>query len=206
MENKSQNLLLIITFVILGIAVFNFALTMKKVGDFERLTGFATDTANASVYIESQASIRFILSEVNFGSGSVVNGSDNATLNTEGVNTSWTGENYTGLPLEVENIGNVNVTLYFSANNTPAQFLGSGSPEYQIKVSNNESEPGSCVVAIGNFSDYGDLTTSNQLACSNFGFDPDRNQLLIDIQLVIPAGAEPGNKTSTITAEAFSIV
>ncbi|MBS3089889.1 hypothetical protein J4461_03365 [Candidatus Pacearchaeota archaeon] len=88
-------------------------------------TGFVTEFATINLSVESSLAINFSTDIINWGSGRVVVGADNATLNTAGVNTggsnpsqrngNWTN-NTAGLVLE--NIGNalMNISINVTKN------------------------------------------------------------------------------------------
>ena len=165
-----------------------------------KLTGFATtDTGIVNVTIESSASIIFQTALLDLGNGTVVP-SQTATVDSESGNAQWTGTQRTG-ELILENNGNVNVSLVLKSDKNAAAFIGGTSPSFKLKVSNNES--GSCG-SIATFSSYAEVTTSDQSACTNFGYGPDQDSIKIDAQLTINDDAT-GIKTSTITATATAI-
>jgi len=96
-------------YAILGILIFLLILTFINIS---KITGNATSTGTVNFTITSAVSINFTTNIINWGSGTVTQGSDYATLCTSYNNESnvsngnWTS-NVAGLV--VENIGNQNV-------------------------------------------------------------------------------------------------
>jgi hypothetical protein len=193
MKPDKKNLFLAFSIIIFLISIFIFSFN----GINKILTGYASDTAQTSLDVVSQASIEFVINSTGWSSGAVSPGNLSAYLNTEGLidGGNWTANTQS---LYLVNTGNSNLTVDLKSNNSASEFIGGDSvtPEYKIKVSNNES--GSCTIS--NFSDYDDLDTSDKLACSVFQYNNSKDSIAIDVQLRIPQDALPGNKTSLITA------
>ena len=144
MNKQTNNFLLIIAVIAVGIALVNLSVTIMKVGDIRELTGFATEAGTANLTIESYAAVNFTTDNIDWGSGTVdtEGGKDKAYLDTKtGTVTdgNWTA-NSAGLVLE--NIGNINVTLDVKAGKSAASFIGGTSPNYTWMF--NELESGSC--------------------------------------------------------------
>mgnify|MGYP000081786081 CR=1 FL=1 len=126
------------------------------------LTGFATanSTGLVNVTIESSAEINFTTALLDFGSGTVTPGQI-AVLDSEGTNTSWSGNATTG-ELILENIGNTNLTLQLKTDLSPADFIGGTSPTFQAKVANNTGNVGACTGTniFTNYSNYNIINNS----------------------------------------------
>ena len=194
---KTSKLILTLSVIILITTLLTLIVTLNKFGV---ITGKATATGDANLSISTEASISFITSNVNFGSGSVDEAPSVAYLDTEGgsVNGSWTAPTQ-GLTLR--NDGNTNVTIDLDASNEAADFIGGTSPSMKWKVSNNES--GSCD-SIG-VSTYTEISgTAN--ACTGIGMAPNDTQdtLDIDFNLSIPEDAV-GTKGTVITATGTAV-
>ena len=182
-------------------AVFSFLLALIVLGIFGNLTGHATDTGEANVTIGSEASIQFITDSINWGAGAVNETPTFATIDTEG---NVTDGNWTAVTqgLTLQNDGNSNVFLTLNTSNVAADFIGGTSPEYNIKLTNNESF--SCA-GTNSLETYTPATGEAQNACDNWSYLDTKDTLDVDIELVIPEDATPGTKSSTITATATVI-
>jgi len=179
------------------VAVLVIVVSLASIGI--QFTGYATtdDSATVNVTITTSAAINFTVDLVDFGTGSVNNGSAGATLAT-GANLSeadgtWTG---TKSALTLENIGNVNVTLNLSANAAAQAYLGGTDPLFQYKVTDNETD--ACGGVAGTYANF--TTGDGVLVCSPLDFDNDRDKINIDIKLYIPSDSNVGTQTATITA------
>ena len=105
---KSTNVLMVIAVLAVGLAMFNLIITVNKVQDVEKLTGFAvTDTADVNLSVASNLLINFTTDSVDWGTGYVTPGAGNADLYTNGtiVGGSWSA---VSSPLVIENAGNEN--------------------------------------------------------------------------------------------------
>ena len=158
--------------------------------------GFATSsTGTANLTVESSIEINFTVNNIDWGSGKVATGFQNATLNTTGAG-SVTNGNWTARPgLVLENIGNTNVTLTLSAGDTAATLLGGTNPLYQWIVFDNET--GSC--ASNNLSAWSNVNSS-ALACTQLGFLNNQDAIDIDFFLRVPYDSFQGALSDTITA------
>ena len=198
---NENNFLTIVAIVAVCVALVNMGITINKIGDIKELTGYATDTGQANLTIESSASVSFVTSTVDWGSGSVVEASGSAWMDTEGNNYSgnWT---VVSQGLTLENQGNCNVTFSLTTSNIATSFIGGDGAEYEIKLTDNET--GAC--GANSLSTYTNATAGSQTACTNMGYTPStKNAVDIDINITIPEGATPGAKGSIITASANCI-
>ena len=169
------------------------------------LTGQAlVDTGVVNVTIDTSASINFETSLLDFGNGTVTPG-QTAIIDSEGNNTGgyWTGSTVDG-ELILENNGNTNVSFTLMTNKTAQEFIGgtTGIAKFEIKIKENDTN--SCGVAgsaFANFTDYQEITESEQLACSNFGSNSTVDSIMIDARLTIPEDAA-GSKTVVVIATA----
>lgn len=196
-----NNLLMTLAIIAVLITLVNLVITINKIGDIKELTGHATGDVN--VTIESTASINFNTSTINWGTGAVDNSQTSATLDTDAgtvTNGNWTA---IGNGLSLQNDGNTNVSFTLKSDKTAVDFIGgsSPSPTYKLKVSNNDT--GACG-SLANFSSFQEVTTSEQVACTNLGYDSTVDLVEIDVQLVVPANTI-GTKGSVITATATTI-
>ena len=178
-------------------AVAVIAISLFVIG--ARLTGFdvLTDTAEVNVTISPLAAINFTTDFIDFGTGTVLLGAANAMLESNGtaaVNGTWS---WTAQYFELENIGNINVSLKLKSGKTAAQFLGGSSPSYEYVVRDTES--GSCIdIPAG----WQTATGSDATICSSFKIKDSNDRIRIDVKLVIPSDSNSGTGgfTDTFTA------
>ena len=153
------------------------------------------ETGVVNVSIAQQGALLFNTSLLDFGSGAVSGSATRATLDSEGTKTDWTGDGTEG-QLVLQNVGNVNVTLTLSTNDTVDNFIGGDTPTFEAKVTDNKTD--SCTVA--NFTGgYQEINQTLQIACDPLEFDPDRDAINIDFNLTI-ANDALGDKTIGIVA------
>jgi hypothetical protein len=197
------------------------------------ISGFATasnvTSAKVNLSVTQGVIINFSIDTIQWGSGAVSTGNQNATLDTSqpaaskvqrGTWNETTGE--TGLynrtnGLILQNIGNVNVSLYLKTGKNASNFIGGTSPSYMFNITNNLT--GSCVAGdnftLGkyyevNATDNGTsgvnfyrTTTDGTRVCNNFTFYQSSNAIKIDIYLRVPTDSLTSALTDTITATAF---
>lgn len=198
---EGNNVLLVVAIVAVTLAMFNLVVTVNKLDDIERMTGFATDMGTANLTIEGSASVNFTTDNINWGNGFVNETEVSATLNTEGTMTG-TGWDVVSSGLVLENTGNTNVTLNFTSSKDAADFIGGTGPSFQWRVSDVEAD--SCVTG-SLISSYTDVTMTSQLACADMAWENTRDTLEIDLQLVVPQDAVAEAKGTVITATATAI-
>ncbi len=208
---KSDNILLIVAVIAVVISIIGTAITYNYLTSFRnKLTGFATSTGTVNLSVESAASINFTTSNINWGSGRVNAGQNNATLNTAGGANNVTNGNWTGntAGFVVENIGNVNVTFDLKTGKTAAQLVGGsagGGPQYQYNVTNQEV--GSCRNSTGgttlkiNLGTFYNVNTTDPgtRICDIFPYDSNNDTIRIDVRLVIPSDSLTGTLSDTFT-------
>ena len=204
---EQDKLLFYFAVVFLIVAVVIFGVNVVKLA---QITGRATDSATINLTVENKTAINFTTNNINWGSGSVDPGADNATLNTAGgannvTNGNWTG-NTAGLVLE--NIGNRNVSLNLSFGTNADGLLGGTNPVYQYNVTN--AEPGSCLNSTGgtdglNLGSWVNADTTPDVVCGRFLFNDSSDSIRIDIKLVIPSDSKTGTISDTITATALEV-
>jgi hypothetical protein len=162
-----------------------------------QFTGYATSTDEAivNVTISSTTAINFTTDFIDFGSGAVTTGSDNATLDTDGtiIGGSWgaVSSNFT-----LENIGNTNVNLSLRVGKSAQDFIGGNNPSYEYKYANNEVT--SCVNST-TMAVWTSTSTSDTYLCSFFNALDGNDTINIGVRIVIPSTAT-GAKTDTFTA------
>ena len=138
-EDISNRALAILLAVSIVISLGGLAVFMTKGGD--EITGAAiSPTALARINITSRASINWTINSIDWGTGYVNETASFCILNSEGENNPANCTNFTTVTqgLILENDGNRVVSLNFSSNVTPAEFIGGTDPWFQWKLSNNE--------------------------------------------------------------------
>jgi hypothetical protein len=218
-SNKTLVWLVVATIVV---SMFGTILSVQKVKDNQRLTAYATSNATGSgtVTISTVTLLRFAVSSLNFGTGTVnssnpaiqagtVPNQCNLTVNHTNAavivrSNAVACQGFTATSvgaLTIENAGNtfMNVSLNFSQNESA--FFGGNNPQLRglfFTVTSNETN--SCVgPAVPTSVGWMHANTSRVTVCSNLSFTPSSNSLLVGLRLVIPPDAE-GSKTLYITA------
>ncbi len=176
---------------------------------FLSISGYATSLGEVNLTVESDASITFNVSQINWGSGRVNSGFASAGLNTFETNNvtngNWTLQNAGGLRLE--NSGTVNLTLNLSGTKTAAQLIGGTNPGYKWNITNLEA--GSCRNSSGGtgalaLNLFYNVNTTSALFCNYFLFGNSEDSIRIDFNLTVPSDSLTGSLGDTITAIAFS--
>ncbi|MFA5258676.1 MAG: hypothetical protein WC402_01265 [Candidatus Pacearchaeota archaeon] len=171
-----------------------------------RLTGYAIEsTGIVRVNISSTAAINFTSNLINFGNGTVNPGKPSATLEsnaTAAVDGDWT---WTAQHFILENVGNTNVALNLKTNQDATGFLGGTSPAYQYSVNDYNTETGSCGTPLVTLEGWNTVSTIGTDICTSFPFTDANDQIQIDVRLVIPSDASPGELSDTFTATGTAI-
>lgn len=202
-KNNSQALMLLTVFAVV-ISMVGAGLTYYTVNQYKNtwFTGFALQSGDINLTVQTAALINFTTDSINWGSGMVNAGQTSATLNTccGGINTSG---NWTKVTqgFVVENLGNVNLTLNLKTADTAATLLGGTSPDYEYNVTNVEANScnGSTGFTLGTFYDV-NTTGSGTKVCDLFTSASTRDTIRIDIKLVVPSDSLTGALSDTMTA------
>ncbi len=195
---------------VLGVIIFNIVLVVFSfvliyfsfTNFFNVLSGKVTGEMNLT--IESSAVINFTVDSLNWRSGRVNSGSTAAYLDTAAgtvKNGNWT---LATSGLQIQNTGNVNVTLNLSVGKTAASFLGGTNPLYKWNITNHEV--GSCLNAsggtgsMGHLGNYYDPNTTTALWCPLLQFIDGSDTVNISINLTVPSDSITGSLNDIITA------
>ena len=212
--NSSDKLLLWIAIVsillsFIGLIVAYSSVVSHRGGLF---TGFAvenTSIGTVNLTVQNVLLINFTTWNIDFGSGALVAGADQGNLtstaqNNEGV----TGFNEVDTGLILENIGNLNATLFMVFEKNASDFLGGTRPSYKFNITNVEE--GSCVVNHPNFTlgEWYEVNDTAQLnisdngirICDVFWYSSTNDTIRIDIQLGLPSDSQTGNLGDRIIA------
>lgn len=210
MSNRGDKIILFFTFFLLVTSIISvgfFYISAKEL--IYSISGYVTSTGEVNLTIESDATVTFTTSQINWGSGRVNSGQNYAGLNTFETNNvtngNWTLQNSGGLRLQ--NNGNTNLTLNLSGTKTAAQMIGGTSPSYRWNISNVES--GSCRNSTGGTSNlplnnFYNVNTTTALFCSFFHYENSQDSIRIDFNLTVPSDSFTGSIGDTITATAFA--
>ncbi len=209
MEIKNSNFILVLAVILTITSVFSIGLFYLSARSFiGTFSGYAASTGEANLTVESDATIAFTTSQINWGSGRVNAGQSSAGLNTFETNNVTNG-NWTlqaGGGLRIQNNGNVNLTLNLSGTKTAAQLVGGTGPSYRWNISN--AETGSCPNSSGGTTSlpldtFYDVNTSTALFCTFFHYDNTQDSIRIDFNITIPSDSSTGALGDTITATVF---
>jgi len=162
------------------------------------ITGMViTQAGTATFNITSVTSIAIPDALISFGAGAVTAGEASATINTDGLNTSWEGTVPNDL-FVIENDGNVDIDVNVNSTVNAAGFIGGSSPSFKWTVDKTEAgEDSACQTSDMNA--YEEVTTAtNTLFCGNLSSIDAADLVAMDLQLVIPSDAVPGSKSATI--------
>lgn len=216
-SNRSLALMLLAAIVVsLGATVY----TLNYFNQVTGITGMAATpkSGNVSLTVETAESFRLRISSIDFGAGFVNTSNsgcaDNATLfaaqqynDTNGDNcwTSLNGLSEVPKGFQIDNDGNVNLTISVTGPNSTRFFRKSGvAPPAQANLSwkGRNNETGSC--GNGLVSTWKDFQLHTQIVCDDLLFFPTNTDSMgIDIKVVIPpSGLASGlyeNATLTFT-------
>ena len=205
-SNKTLAMFLVAAIVI---SLAGTIISLNKLGTItgNPATGYASlnTTATAQLTVNTTSDIRFLISTVNWGSGSVNVTIGWCNMTTLGANSAGCQSFSTvsqGLTLVNDGNNNVSVTLY--SNLSAASFLGGTNPKFQYNVSNNQSNscPGGAVPAA--FTDVNTTIPGTQI-CALLDFNPTKDSLLIGVQVNFSYDAPQGAKSALFYAIGTSL-
>jgi len=203
--NKTLALFLVSAIVI---SLAGTIAALNKLNSMDTSTGFVTSsTGNASLTVNTQASIIFVYNLVDLGSGYVNASFNNCTLLINASNaitaTGCVGFNtstYYGDTFIIMNNGNTYLNVTMNSSDNASTFIGGNQSvsAFQYAITNNES--GSC---LGTLPYNGTWTTflkwDNPTVCGNLSFLPGSRTLRMGLRVVIPTNAVQGGHTTTFT-------
>jgi hypothetical protein len=169
-----------------------------------RVTGYTMATnATVNITINQFSAINFSVHNVDFGTGAVDSGYPGANMSTDGINSggSWTPP---ASGLQLQNIGNTNVSIRLRADANASTFIGGLDPEFKIKLTNTTGKFNSCPNVVTGFNGYREINTTDQMVCTLFRHGTN-NSIDININLFIPSSAPNGDKGTMITASATAV-
>lgn len=195
---KREKLILTLSWIIVLVTLLSLIVTLNKFGV---ITGQATDTGTANLTINETASVAFTDDVCDFGSGQVTEDPeipyDYAYVYSDGsatVSGTWSAGACDGL--QIQNDGNVNVTVNLSASGYADTLIGGGTVNSSIL--NMTAVPSSCDGTSNTNESYSSWS-SEVTICSDWPTDATAD---IDFILGIPEDADPASNGIVITATA----
>ena len=211
-SNKTLTVLLVISVVI------SLSSLVVYLNGANKITGAAiSPTALARINITAKASINWTIDTIDWGTGQVNSSAQYCVLNSEGENSLLNCTNFTTVyeGLRLENDGNRRVSVNFTSNATPAQFIGGTDPWFQWKLANNETDacgsPGTGNNCISNATAfqyqgaYSTVSTASVEICPCFNFQNPSDTINVELQVKVPTDSYTGTREATITAVATVI-
>ena len=180
--------------------VTGIMLILEKLGPAS-LTGLATfDTGIVNVTIQATTDINFVNDNVDFGSGTIILGGLNTSLNTSdtglGGNNNPNGFANPG-PFQIRNDGNVDVNITINSSNTASSFIGGTNPGYYAIGTPVGTDEGCLNNLTNNDTAFYGVTGTALLICDNLTYADAADTLNISIFLDIPSDAATGLKTDS---------
>ncbi len=211
--NKGLTVLLVIAMVVsIGGALVNISkiAELAKIVPISKIAGLVTTIGTVNITLQSNVQINLSTYQIEFGPGWVTPGMGdaarlNTTAGTKGKENWTNASGYVFLPnnITVENTGNRNVSVNFTSDKLAAAFIGGGAgsitdPVFQFKGKNKEFF--SC-------NETGNLTTSwtsvitaeANVVCKCMDFVDSRDEIFVNVQVLIPSDVPVGGKNATLT-------
>ena len=192
-----DNLLLVVAIIAVVISITGFFVTYYVADSYRNVwfTGFATEYGDIRVEVQEAVRVNFTQQLIDWGTGQVLAGEDNATLSTVADVDNINSEGWSNLSegFIVKNIGNRNISLALNTTQNAAGFIGGTGPAYEFNVTNNL--PDSCTNSTGfNLNEFHDVVANStgQDICDVFEFTSGRDEIRIDLRLVIPSDSQTG--------------
>lgn len=188
----SNNFLALLVVVAIAVALAGFMMPAK-------LTGYGV-TGTLAADLNSTTAINFTVDSINFGGVAVPDGWTSCQIWTaDAAASNCTASAAPSHGFTVENIGNANVSLDLKTGKNAADLLGGTSPVYQWKVT--EKDVGACASAANAFVDVNKTSPGTRI-CDDFVKTLSKDEIYIEVLLVVPSDAVPGAKSDTFTATA----
>jgi len=198
-SNKTLAMFLVAAIVV---SIAGTLIGLNKIGSIGT-TGYATGTANLTIYTNS--SIRFAagFEGANWGSGTITAGT-NCSLETDGGNTGGC-ENFTTVSndLVIENDGNTFLEVNLSANETAATLLPGclEPPLFQFNATKNETT--SCETGATdmnyNLTTWSQFNLNGSILCTNLSFEDTKDSIGLALNVTIPYTCTTGDKRALLT-------
>jgi hypothetical protein len=196
-SNRSLAILLLIAIMISSISMLN---NMRVIN----ITGFATMSGDAQVYIPAVQAIGFVMNtSISFGSGSIDRTIGNTCILTVDGSSSWKSNACKGFsstapqPLIIENQGNTNLGIQVATDKSAQDFIGGTNSKFEYIVTNNEANSCASTPKPSSWTDV-NTTSPGTTVCNNLGFTDSADSIKISIKVTIPTDAS-GSKGATFT-------
>jgi hypothetical protein len=208
LSNKTLATLLVLSIIVTLTGTLIFLSRNGSITGYQAFNSSASDIAIARINITGYVSLNWTTDYLDWGTGEAA--VDYCELNTkDGIVdvANCTGFNSVTVPLTLENTGTKRLKVNVTCDMDAANFIGGTNPLFQWWWSENEA--GSCTVATGPASGYGLLqndtwynitANASVLICPYFQFVAANDALDMDLRVVIPTDAYPGERNATFTA------
>ena len=190
-NKKNDKTIFFLVLILIILSIINLFIVIFNISSISHdLTGYTSGYVNLTVL--SSVSINLTVDSISWGFGSINSNETNATLYTRGnqsgivLGGNWSSENVNGFALE--NIGNVNCSLYIQNEKDAHGFFNSSSStneEYKLNVTNKESNSCFNLTILGIFNDV-NITSPGTQYCENFTFEGTKDEIYIDVLLTVP--------------------
>jgi len=119
---------------------------------------------------------------------------------------SWEGYP-TGLryaaDMSIENSANTDIQVRVSASTSPSSWIGGTNPEFQVKGTDNDQEPGACTSGL--LTTFNDLGTSQVTLCNRLSWqDSGSDMMNVSFRIKIPQDAPAEHKEVILTFYALA--
>ena len=206
--NKTLALFLVVAVVISLGGAF---MSMKKLGQlsYGTSTGFIPSAqGNATLTINTQASIIFVYNLVDFGAGYVNASFNNCTLLINSSNaitaTGCVGFNTTTSQYDtfiIMNNGNTYLNVTMNSSDNASTFIGGTSTIAALEYAITNNESGSCLGTLPYNGTWTNIVQyDNPTVCGNLSYIPGSRTLRMGLRVVIPTNSLKGGRTMTFTA------
>ena len=218
MPDSSSGMKLLMFFAIAAIivATINAAVTLLRYNELSRLTGYAGSSGFVNISLAQQITINVTNDTVDWGAGTFDPGvTTGATCWTARDGSRCVGGNWTRTAavnltaITVENIGNVNCSLYLKSDNNETGLFGLayGTANQAFRYNWTQNELMSCNGGANLQGIWNpiNITGNGDQLCTKFGYAAAGNTIRIDINLTIPKeGTTTGNRNALLTFTALA--
>ena len=234
----SNNILVVLMLVAIAMSVIGTYASISRPGSIagQKIIGYAPSSDSAvgevNLSVDQILDINFTTASLDWGTGSIVTGESNCTLNTNGSGNrdSCSGFNsQPNSPLAIENIGNVNVSLNLSFSANSSIFIGGtssafyfwwnytagscanstgnvyGSTEGTTTSTDDESWWGSNSVPSYSWIEVNDSLTNAYALCKIFSYAENNDDVFLYFYATLPQDCYTGNLTETVTATGYLV-
>ena len=207
-SNKTLAFFLVAAMVV---SIAGTMVSLNKIGDSSGITGYTPASGNVTLNVSKTASIVFMVGAVDWGSGTVNTDGDGCVMDTKTEGTSGCSAFSGDGPLELENDGNLDVSVAFniSGNETMIPSTDTSGRLFFINWTNNESTScnGSNVGYIGDWVSLNSSMINNESLefCANLTWADTVDAMDIHFNITLPINTYGGEIRYNITAIATSI-